>query len=242
MLNKSKKGLLIFDNFRVDYNLPKYKKNSKEEQESTPNEIGFINMDSDEFDAVAVGGFIRQSDFDSEDVNGKREKSFGEKIKSFFKKGNKEKKPTMTITEFFKAVKASSINIEKYADRSNDYLNALKYAKQLNQDALVEQLQLKVNEAKYESILYAGGFTTIITEEQVVKFYKECKKGLELTWIRNFTRVIPEKASEKKNEADKLLVFDSYIILHFDPDKKAFVEEKDPILFGVINGIRKLLD
>lgn len=245
MLNSSKNGLLIFDNFRVDHNLPKYinrKKHMSGSSGLSEDSVGgsFINMDDISMPTAVGGRFISSSDFNNDGVNEGREKTFYEKIKSFLKKGNKEKKPTMTITDFFKAVKASSINIEKYADRSNDYLNALKYAKQLNQDALVEQLQLKVNEAKYESMLYAGGFTTIITEEQVVKFYKECKKGLELTWIRNFTRVIPEKASEKKNEADNLLVFDNFCILHFDPDKKAFVEEKDPILFGVINGIRKL--
>ena len=155
MLNKSKKGLLIFDDFRIDYNLPKHNKNKKGVSGSTSESVGgsfsaggsFIDLDGmDEFNSVAVGGrFISTSDFDNDEVNEGREKTFYEKIKSFLKKGNKEKKPTMTITDFFKAVKASSINIEKYADRSNDYLNALKYAKQLNQDALVEQLQLKVS-------------------------------------------------------------------------------------------------
>ena len=74
-----------------------------------------------------------------------------------------------------------------------------------------------------------------------IEFYKECKKGLELTWIRAFIRVIPEKASDRKQEADALKVFDNYVILHYDIDKKAFKEEdKDPILFGVISGSRKL--
>ena len=170
-------------------------------------------------------------------------KSIFKRVKDFLNKKEKEKetKPKITISEFFKSLKSSAINLEEYSARSNDYINAYKYAKQLNQAALVSELKSKIDQAKYENILFASGFRTVITEEQVVKFYKESPKGLEMTWIRNFIRVIPEKAADKKKEADKLNVFDNYVLLHYDPEKKSFKEEdKDPILFGVISGIRKL--
>ena len=51
----------------------------------------------------------------------------------------------------------------------------------------------------------------------------------------------------KKIEADRLEVFDNYVVLHYDPDKKAsdMTESekkvaKDPILFGVIFGSDRL--
>lgn len=250
MLNRNKNGLLIFDNFSTDYELHKYSKKG--------NYISSDNVElSDDIgdsDRMAKGGslsggrfdgnWIAPTDFDGEDgltISGSAGKSIFKRVKDFLKKKEKKTKPKITISEFFKSLKSSAINLEEYSARSNDYINAYKYAKQLNQAALVSELKSKIDQAKYENILFASGFRTVITEEQVVKFYKESPKGLEMTWIRNFIRVIPEKASDKKKEADKLNVFDNYVLLHFDPEKKAFKdEEKDPILFGVISGIRKL--
>jgi hypothetical protein len=250
MLNRNKNGLLIFDNFSTDYELNKHSKKGN-----------YISSDSVEFsddlgdsDRMATGGslngnWVNPSDFNDGGngltISGSSSsgKSIFKRVKDFLNKKEKEKetKPKITISEFFKSLKSSAINLEEYSARSNDYINAYKYAKQLNQAALVSELKSKIDQAKYENILFASGFRTVITEEQVVKFYKESPKGLEMTWIRNFIRVIPEKAADKKKEADKLNVFDNYVLLHFDPEKKAFKEEdKDPILFGVISGIRKL--
>lgn len=249
MLNRNKNGLLIFDNFSTDYELNKHSKKGN-----------YISSDSVEFsddlgdsDRMATGGslngnWVTPSDFNDGGngltISGSSSgKSIFKRVKDFLNKKEKEKetKPKITISEFFKSLKSSAINLEEYSARSNDYINAYKYAKQLNQAALVSELKSKIDQAKYENILFASGFRTVITEEQVVKFYKESPKGLEMTWIRNFIRVIPEKAADKKKEADKLNVFDNYVLLHYDPEKKSFKEEdKDPILFGVISGIRKL--
>lgn len=241
MLNNRKNGLEVFDSFQTDYKLPKHNKKKGSYLDSNSISIADGDFDIGEIGRTPISGvfggsgsFISVEEIIANDL---ANKSILNRLKALFKK---EKKPTMSIADFFKAVKGSAINIEKYTQRSNDYLNALKYAKQLNQDALVQELKSKVDEAKYESILYSAGFTTVITEEQVVKFYKECKKGLALTWVRNYIRIIPEKASEKKKEADALEVFDNYVILFYDPNKKAYKEEKDPILFGVIKGVRKL--
>lgn len=248
MLNRNKNGLLIFDNFNTDYELQKHKKKGNyvsSDMITIDGEMGDSDMESSP--RMAVGGisnWVTPADFDGDNsliVSGVAGKSVFKKVKDFFKKKEKEPKPTITIADFFKSLKSSAINLEEYSARSNDYINAYKYAKQLNQAALVSELKSKIDQAKYENILFASGFRTVITEEQVVKFYKESPKGLEMTWIRNFIRVIPEKAADKKKEADKLNVFDNYVILHYDPKKKAFKEEeKDPILFGVISGIRKL--
>lgn len=235
MLNRNKNGLLILDNFEVDYKLPKHDKKNKNNISSSG-----ISMDSIRGSSgFSIGGSFSVPANDESDPEIKNI-SFIKRIIIFFKELFKEK-PKLTVGDFFKAVKASAIDTVKYSDRVNNYLNALNHAKKNNQEALVQDIQQKIDEIKNESILYAGGFTTVITEEQVVKFYKECQKGLELTWIRNFIRVIPEKATDKKKEADALEVFDNFVILHYDPEKKAFKEEdKDPILFGVIRGSRKL--
>lgn len=241
MLTRDTKRLAIFDNFKTDYQLPKHTKKTRNDLYDSES-VKSINFDSDRFSVpsqsndLSIGVFS----FDGNDNVGETtpKKSLLKRIIEYL---TPKDKPKLSVHDFFKSVKSSAINIEQYSNRVNSYLTALNNAKHLNQEALVVQIQNKINEAKYEAILYASGFRTIILEEQVVKFYKECKKGLEMTWIRNFIRVIPEKAVEKKKIADSLEVFDNYVILHFDPDKKAFVEEqKDPILFGVISGSRKL--
>jgi len=65
--------------------------------------------------------------------------------------------------------------------------------------------------------------------------------------MKNFCRAIPDDVSAKKKEADTLRIFDNYVVLHYDPKGKSFAEtekeveyRKDPILFGVIEGVRKL--
>lgn len=241
MLNKSKNGLQIFDDFRTDYGLPKHKK-----EVSVNSKTAHIAFDSD-MDArnstpptAAVFGranWLDPSDLEADANIGK--KNIFRRVRDIIRRG-KKKKPTITVKQFFSMIKGSSADLKIYTDRVNDYMNALKYAKQLNQDALVSELQSKVDKAKYESLLLAAGFKTVISEDQVVKFYKECPKGLALTWIRNYTRIIPSAVAEIKNKADTVRVFDNYVILHYDPDKKAYKEEKDPILFGVIAESRKL--
>ena len=68
-----------------------------------------------------------------------------------------------------------------------------------------------------------------------------------LSWIKNYSKIIPDKVVEVKEKADKLNVFDNYVVLHFSPNndgEKMTKEEKrkaaDPILFGVIKDSNKL--
>ena len=66
-----------------------------------------------------------------------------------------------------------------------------------------------------------------------------------------YSFTVPEDVVEKLVEANKLEVFDNYVIMHYDPKKKAVkptekeiaketIKKRDPILFGVISGSRKL--
>ena len=88
-----------------------------------------------------------------------------------------------------------------------------------------------------------------VTEEQIYDFYKSINedKDLKLTWIANFTRIIPSDLVKLKKTLDNKELFDNYVILHYDPEGTAMdlTEEqkeikRDPILFGVMQNSRKL--
>jgi len=68
-----------------------------------------------------------------------------------------------------------------------------------------------------------------------------------LDYMKNFIRPIPDEVVAKIAEADKLEVFDNYVIMHYDPKgknkqdtAKEEAKKRDPIVFGVIAGSTKL--
>ena len=189
-------------------------------------------------------------------VEGGIEKKKG-KWKRWFEKFKRtlpkiEKSNLLDPLAFFKLVKLTSENSKKsYIERTGPYLAAIKRASDMGQKALVDQLLSGMFIAKYESILRAEGFDKAITEAQLVDFIKKTKKGVQLSYIKNFARNVPEEVLRVKKKADDLWVFDNYCVLYYDPEKKAYSmtakeQEKerqrkaDPILFGMILGSRKL--
>lgn len=181
-------------------------------------------------------------------------KKLKNRIKDYFKRKEDEKKEASLIDplEFFRTVKlATEESKALYVDRSQPYLLAIERANSMGQKALVDQLLSGMFIAKYESILRASGFGKVISEKQLVEFVKKTKKGVKLSYIKNFARNIPLDVIEKKKEADGLYVFDNYCVLYYDPEGKIYqqtAEEKeverqkkaDPILFGMIAGSRNL--
>lgn len=159
-----------------------------------------------------------------------------------------EDAPTLSIEEFFKSIKNSKRQMEKIDDRIESYNAALQQATDLGQVALRQELERKVDVVRSESQLYAKNIVKVVLEEQVVTFYRDSERGIRLDWIKNFTRTIPETFVKVKKELDELKVFDNYVIMHYDPngestkmtDEEKIEAEKDPILFGVISGSRKL--
>jgi hypothetical protein len=58
---------------------------------------------------------------------------------------------------------------------------------------------------------------------------------------------VPPNVQVKKVKLDELRVFDNYTILHYDPESKAVAltkkeieKKKDPIMFGLVQGSRRL--
>lgn len=157
------------------------------------------------------------------------------------------KRPKITVQQFFAQVKGSLKSPETYKEKVLEFLKVASHAKKMGQQALYEEIMRDIQLIKQEAILLASDFKTCITEEQIVKFYKESERGLSLHFIQNYGRVIPLEVCKIKTAADQMYVFDNYVILYYDKDAKVFKEtqaeiakRKDPIIFGVISGVRKL--
>jgi hypothetical protein len=191
-------------------------------------------------------------------ADSKADSSFVERVTQIFRRWagqsryQKEEAMEFDAIQFFDAMKTllKSETIT-YANRVKPYIVALKQAHDMGQESLAQNLISSMFINKYESILYAGGIRHKVTEDQVVNFVKKAEKGVRLDYIKNFVRPLPEAAVAAKKSADKLLVFDNYVILHFDPELKSFAEtlaeqekkrqkKADPIMFGVISGSKDL--
>ena len=182
--------------------------------------------------------------------NKKLEKSswFDRLLNFFGKKENKEEAPQMDALKFFSLVKASSKeSAAVYKDRVSKYLRALHNATNIGQTVLQEELIRGLVTNRYESVLFAEGYYYAITESQIVDFAKKCEKGIKLSYLKNFNRPIPQSVIDKVAKLNNLEVFDNYVVLYYDPEGKVYKEtakeeakRRDPIIFGVIAGSKKL--
>jgi len=178
----------------------------------------------------------------------KEKPTFVEKVVNFFKRRQEKKSVEFDAVEFFTQVKfTSKKSAELYRDRVANYLKAIHNAHAIGQTALVEQYLKEMITNKYENLLDSEGFYYAITEQQIVDFVKKTEKGVQLSYISNFGRPIPEEVNELLMKVNQLEVFDNYVILYFDPKGTVYKEtekekykRKDPILFGVIAGSKKL--
>lgn len=149
--------------------------------------------------------------------------------------------------EFFNNIKLELGKEQIYISRIYDLLRNLSNAEKMNQEALKEKIISNLLVDKYESILFASDFKKVITEKQLLKLGKGLKgRMLEITYVKNYVRQIPDSIVELKLKADSLEIFDNYVVLHYgDKISEEMTEKekriaKDPILFGVIRGTRKL--
>ena len=174
---------------------------------------------------------------------------FGRVIERFTtNKKAKEEVYTLSVIDFFENIKLiGKGSADTYKDRVMKYLNAMHTAGITGQEALKEKLVREMFVNKYEAELYANNLYYVVTEEQVLDFASKTEKGVDLIYLKNFARPLPEKVVNKLVEVDGLEVFDNYVVLTYDPQKKDKIEteadrakRKDPILFGLICGSDKL--
>lgn len=268
MVNRNNK-LEIFENFQIDYNLPKYDKNKTVEVGlvgSIPtNSGGFvINTGTNTASTMVFGGSIGVPIQNSWVEFGSGPEADGgvettKKIpfwKKWFEKKRlkkEEKQRTMTIVGFFSSLAKSLNDLKTLQDIAIHYETAITNATKAGQTALVESLKLRLESAKSEAQLVAFKLNKYILEEQIVDFYNQSKKdkNLKLTWIKHFIKPIPTKILDVKKDLDEQLIFDNYVVMHYDPNNDAtdltheekeeiIRRKKDPILFGVLKNSRRL--
>lgn len=229
----------IFRNFFVDEDLPKhFKESDPNDPMTTPKTTGF-------FPVSINSNFTSVDEEDQDDDNfSKVKKKNISFIKGLFKKKEKQKND---IPFFFKAVFNSAEQVEKFNTESKALLEQLQQAKALNQTALLEKLTKTLQVKLWENQLIVTGFSKYVSEANIIKFSLETIKGVRLDWIKNYARLIPIDVGKAKIEADKLKIFDNYVVMHYDPENKAtqltqqeIERRRDPILFGVIKGSRNL--
>jgi len=256
MLTRDEK-LIIFENFVVDTNLPKFRKIESSNADGV--------VESDRFGAMTLSGISPNgsSRNKTEDLFYYSEYILQNEFRFFHKlkwrifrfligkpKEDKEQFTTKGIKEFFNNIKNSSLELNVDIDEiAENYEKTLTLAKRNNQTALVEKMLDNIESFRNESFLMGYGITKYVTEQQVVDFFKKASsnKLLSLVWMKNFTRVIPEDVTLLKEKVDEYKIFDNYVILNFDPNGTSFEmtkrekeKAKDPILFGVLKNSRKL--
>lgn len=153
------------------------------------------------------------------------------------------------ISRMFDVVKVRLGDERKYADRILPIIRAMQKAEQFGQVSRKERLFRDLLVNKYESILFSAGFCRYIDEDELVGLEKSInatrKKSLDICFVENYTKSIPDEIGDRMMEAETLEVFDNYAVLYYsdrtvdDPTNKE-KRKKDPILFGVINGINRL--
>jgi len=228
MFNQAGK-LDIFENFRVDRELPKFK--VKTTKDSILNENSKFEIMLGDRDVV---------------ITTQKPKGFWDRLKRLFRK--QEPRPSLTVEQFFVSTKQTMQQIEVVTERAQGYERAILEAQQTGQKALLENLQNNLVGIKAEARLVSLGLNKYLNEDTVVQLAKKATKGLRLDWITNFTRYIPDNLCALKLQCDELGIFDNYVILHYDPLAKSWAEtekerlarKRDPILFGVMRGRRRL--
>lgn len=107
-----------------------------------------------------------------------------------------------------------------------------------------------------EAVVVAAGFTSYITESNMIDFIRKSERGTMVDFLRYYEDELPQEVIDKKLAADKLMVFDNYVVAYYSDlihravatqqkvsakeEQKVRERRRDPILFGVIKNSRKL--
>lgn len=267
MINNDK--ILLLNDIKVDTNLPKYKitkeviiNNSFNTFLDQPvsgvitNSI-FTSNDDDgspiNIPDISRRNLLRSLEYKKELSGSLKDKLLYKLFKILYHKQNTKEIDADSIIKFFELMKQNVSVLDETNIRNvlNKYNSVLNNAIENNQIALSERIKAYSDVLRMELMLSASEFKKFLSEEDVVKFYhtitKNKKSYLRLTYLKNFIRVIPDEIIALKKKADELKVFDNYVILHYDKEgnsssdtNEEIEKKKDPILFGVILGSRKL--
>lgn len=151
------------------------------------------------------------------------------------------------MAHFFEQVLTAGQQLEVFHEREVAIEQAILTARSTGQRAFVLQLEEQREVLRSENAMFAFGVRRFLTEKQLFAFSRKINRGLCLDWLRHFTRPIPKEVREKKAACDAACLFDDYVVLYIDTtgDMQSAVSvktemPKDPILFGVVLGSRRL--
>jgi hypothetical protein len=219
MLNASKKGLSIFDNFEV---------NRSNAHRLVPGQgVGIA-------DGTMIGTASSFEVFPPAGDNW------------YVKLKNRVKAKLFNPDKYFQSIKDQITDAPYEPDSAKTAELLYNRAEKFNQTALQESLKKELGRIHKEITLRKHNFSRFISEDVVVKLSINAP-DINLTWIKNFIRPIPLDVTKKYLEAQAIDVFDNYVVMHYgDPtDSVAETEEeiekrKDPILFGVFRESKRL--
>lgn len=188
---------------------------------------------------------------------GYRPTTLGGKVSKFFDRFRKH--PKFVLAEVaFEDLKnhmmVSSSDEVKKADLALDRL--IETYNKAGQYAKVEEVKKIKPQLACEVAVSNCGFTKYVSEEQMLDFLKKTERGVMVNFLRYYEGVIPDEVVQKKVEADEKGLFDNYVVAYYcDTVKKAMsivkkekdakkdaatARRRDPILFGMVKGVRKL--
>ena len=188
---------------------------------------------------------------------GYRPTTLGGKVSKFFDRFRKH--PKFVLAEVaFEDLKnhmmVSSSDEVKKADLALDSL--IETYNKAGQYAKVEEVKKIKPQLACEIAVSNCGFTKYVSEEQMLDFLKKTERGVMVNFLRYYEGVIPDEVVQKKVEADEKGLFDNYVVAYYcDTVKKAMsivkkekdakkdaatAKRRDPILFGMVKGVRKL--
>jgi len=149
------------------------------------------------------------------------------------------------VSQVFATIKASAEELAEWGERNSALDEMIERARTASQKELVTRLEAEKVVRLFENALYVKGRRKLLTEQQHSPFTPKCEKGLCLDWVKDFIRPIPPEIVAEKAQCDADHLFDNYAVLHFDPEERGTSPEareraKDPILFGLLKGSRKL--
>jgi hypothetical protein len=277
MLTNDRTKIILMNPVRIDYRLSKFKKDQPDKAENSGSAAFLTNPSAIAGNTIGVSFGSRDFDGDSDVMSDGRgglwmtgldnatnmwdgipfsvQRRFRTKaartvVELYIKFRLLFDKPQEDPTEIFGKVKDNFKALEDSEISTPQMLELIRQLEKARQYKAVTEAKHKKNLIELEEKLIKADIKQYQTEQTLISFILQSKKGLCLTEIENFDRVIPSDVIDKIEAAEALKIFDNYYILHYDPTgaENAFKKltdkpkriEKDPIVFGVINGSDKL--
>ena len=233
-------SLIIFNRFRVDHTLLKHAK-PEEPDEQEEKEGWGDRMKNGPEEMMNFQSSLTISNVTSKGLPTSQPTGWWARLKRWLARSPEPE----SVLEVFARIKASTSELEEWGKRNASLMKMIHQAELAGQKELVKKLEAAKCVRKFENMLYVKGRRKLLTEQQLLDFTSQCERGLCLDWVKDFVRPIPPDVVVEKIQCDEDHLFDNYAVLHFDPENRATTSEarekaRDPILFGLIKGSRKL--